>query len=281
MDEICIRDLEIYGHHGVLREENVLGQKFLVSMTLGLSLHRAGISDDIKDSIDYAAVSHLVKEEMEKTTYKLIESLAEHLCEAILIRFQMVERITMELKKPWAPILLPLDTVSVRMERSWHEVFIAVGSNLGDRGKNIEDAIDAMEKDVKIRIVKRSLLDETKPYGVTDQPDFLNGVVIMRTLYEPEELLVRLHEIEAEGGRERTEHWGPRTIDLDILYYDDLIYTSDTLVIPHPDMENRAFVLHPLKVIAPHKKHPGTGMTTMQMYKALYERIRDDIELSE
>ncbi|MBO4395407.1 MAG: 2-amino-4-hydroxy-6-hydroxymethyldihydropteridine diphosphokinase [Eubacterium sp.] len=269
MDEIRIKDLEIYGHHGVLKEENVLGQKFLVSMSLGLSLHSAGISDDISESIDYAAVSHLVKEEMEKTTYKLIEALAEHLCEAILIRFPVVERITMELKKPWAPILLPLDTVSVCMTRNWHDVYLSVGSNLGDKKKYIDDSIDELRKDKKIRIERQSVLVETLAYGVTDQPPFLNGALFLKTLYEPEELLVKLHEIEALGGRERTEHWGPRTIDLDILYYDDLVYTSDTLVIPHPDMENRAFVLGPLTGIAPYKRHPVTGMTTGQMYEKL------------
>ena len=137
MDQIIIKDLEVYGHHGVLKEENVLGQKFLVSMSLSLPLRKAGYSDDIADSIDYAQVSHLVKEEMEKTTFQLIEALAEHLCDAILLTFPMVTRITMELKKPWAPILLPLDTVSVRLERSRHEVYISIGANLGDKRKNM------------------------------------------------------------------------------------------------------------------------------------------------
>ncbi|MEE3468354.1 MAG: 2-amino-4-hydroxy-6-hydroxymethyldihydropteridine diphosphokinase [Eubacterium sp.] len=269
MDQIIIKDLEIYGHHGVLKEENVLGQKFLVSMALGLSLHSAGLSDDIHDSIDYAQVSHLVKEEMEKTTYQLIEALAEHLCEAILMTFPEVETITMELKKPWAPILLPLDTVSVRMERSWHTVYLSVGANLGDKQAQIEAAIEALRQDEKIRQVQVSELIETKPYGVEDQPDFLNGCIFIKTMYSPQELLMRLHEIEAAGGRERKEHWGPRTIDLDILYYDELVYESENLVIPHVEIEKREFVLKPLSQIAPWKKHPVTGRTSLEMLESL------------
>ncbi len=272
MDQIIIKDLEIYGHHGVLKEENVLGQKFLVSMSLGLSLHKAGVSDDIHDSIDYAQVSHLVKEEMEKTTYQLIEALAEHLCEAVLMAFSEVESITMELKKPWAPILLPLETVSVRMERRWHPVYLSVGANLGDRTKQIEDAVEVLRQDGKIRDLRVSELIETKPYGVEDQPDFMNGCIFMKTLYEPDELLEKLHEVEAAGGRERKEHWGPRTIDLDILYYGDLILESESLTIPHPEIEKREFVLEPLAEIAPWKKHPATGRSTLDMLERLHER---------
>ena len=269
MDQIVIKDLEIYGHHGVLREENILGQKFLVSMILELSLHKAGLSDDIHDSIDYAKVSHLVKEEMEKTTYQLIEALSEHLCSAILMTFPEVERITMELKKPWAPILLPLDTVSVRMERMWHEVFLSVGANLGDREGQIEAAVKLLQEDKKIRVERVSELIETKPYGVEDQPDFLNGCIFIKTLYDPEELLDVLHRIEAAGGRERKTHWGPRTIDLDILYFDEAVIESERLTIPHVEIEKRGFVLRPLMELAPWKRHPVTGRTTSEMWEIL------------
>ena len=273
MDQIIIKDLEVYGHHGVRREENILGQKFLVSMSLGLPLRGAGFSDDIEDSIDYAAVAHLVKEEMEKTTFQLIEALAEHLCEAILTTFPSVEVISLELKKPWAPILLPLDTVSVRLERRWHDVYLSVGSNLGDREKNIRDAVKALEEDACIRIRRESVLIETKPYGVEDQPDFLNGCIYLKTLYDPEELLVFLHAVEKTGGRERKEHWGPRTIDLDILYYDDAVVESEELTIPHPEIAKREFVLRPLAQIAPWLRHPVTKRSTYEMLEELEEQI--------
>ena len=97
---------------------------------------------------------------------------------------------------------------------------------------------------------------ETEPYGVTDQPSFLNGAARISTLLTPHELLDELHRIEAEAGRERIIHWGPRTLDLDIIFYDDLVMSDDDLCIPHVDMHNRSFVIEPMKELAPYKMHP-------------------------
>ena len=117
---------------------------------------------------------------------------------------------------------------------------------------------------------KSSRLISTKPYGVTDQPDFLNGMIVVRTLLEPHELLDRLHKVESYEKRERTMRWGPRTLDLDIIYYDDLVMGDDELIIPHEDMQNRDFVLKPLLEIAPGKRHPITGDTPEMMLKKLH-----------
>ena len=97
-----------------------------------------------------------------------------------------------------------------------------------------------------------------------EQDNFLNGVIEIETLLEPEELLDVLHEIENNAGRERLLRWGPRTLDLDILFFDKLIYESDTLVIPHPDIQNRSFVLQPLSTMAPNYRHPVLGTTVRQ-----------------
>ena len=109
----------------------------------------------------------------------------------------------------------------------------------------------------------------TKPYGVVEQDDFLNGAMEVRTLLTPEELLEELHRIEAEHGRERVLRWGPRTLDLDIIFYDDLISQEDDLCIPHVEMHKRSFVLEPLEEIAPYKRHPGNGKTVRQMLEEL------------
>ena len=109
----------------------------------------------------------------------------------------------------------------------------------------------------------------TPPYGVTDQPDFLNGCLKLRTLLYPYELLAELNRIEKEAGRERIIHWGPRTLDLDIIFYDDLISQEDELCIPHVEMHKRSFVLEPLEEIAPYKRHPGNGKTVRQMLEEL------------
>ena len=105
----------------------------------------------------------------------------------------------------------------------------------------------------------------TAPYGGVEQDDFLNGALALKTLLTPQELLERLHEIEQEAHRERLIHWGPRTLDLDILLYDDLVLDTPDLIIPHVEMHLRDFVLIPLAQIAPWKRHPVLGLTVSQM----------------
>ena len=109
----------------------------------------------------------------------------------------------------------------------------------------------------------------TAPYGVTEQDEFLNGCLKLRTLLTPEELLQVLHKIELDAGRERKIHWGPRTLDLDIIFYDDLIVETETLCIPHVEMHKREFVLRPLHEIAPYKHHPCNGKTVREMLEEL------------
>ena len=112
----------------------------------------------------------------------------------------------------------------------------------------------------------------TKPFGVTDQPDFLNGVLEMDTLLDPHELLYLLNSIEAEAGRERIIHWGPRTLDLDILFYDDLVMDSEELNIPHIGIAQRDFVLAPMNEIAPGFVHPVYRKTIQDLLMELKER---------
>lgn len=129
--------------------------------------------------------------------------------------------------------------------------YIALGSNLGDRKKNLTTALFHLVREPRIILEKLSSFIETKPYGVTDQPDFLNGCCRIWTNLSPRQLLTALQAIEDKMGRVRTRRWGERIIDLDILLYDDITVNDPDLVIPHPDMKNRAFVLEPLKEIAP------------------------------
>ena len=269
MDCITIKDLEVYCHHGVLKEENVLGQKFLVTAELFTNIKKAAQTDDLVYSINYAEVSHFIEEYMKTHTFRLIETVAEQLAAEILLHFTLVKKIKIIVKKPWAPILLPLDTVSVTAERQWSQVYISAGSNMGDRKKHIETALDKLKSDEKIRDFIVSSLIETKPYGYTEQADFLNGAVSFQTLYSPEELLEVIHRIEKEGGRERVLHWGPRTIDLDILLYEDKVIQTEELIIPHREMHLRKFVLEPLAQIAPWVVHPVLNKTISELQGGL------------
>ncbi len=135
-----------------------------------------------------------------------------------------------------------------------HAVYLALGTNLGERHANLRAAIEALSPDVKV--IAESKVYETPPWGYENQPAFLNMAVKCETNLEPESLLKRLKQFEVQLGREQSFHWGPRLIDIDVLFYDDLILKSESLIIPHPRLHERAFVLVPLADIAPDFVHP-------------------------
>ena len=137
----------------------------------------------------------------------------------------------------------------------FHTAYLALGSNLGDKEANLRRALELLQQR-GVEVVKTSSFICTEPYGVTDQPQFLNGVCEVRTSLVPLALLHTLLEIEQEMGRVRLRHWGERNIDLDLLLYEDVVMDTPELILPHPDMQNRDFVLLPLAEIAPELVHP-------------------------
>lgn len=269
LDRIHIRNLEVFGRHGVFPEENRLGQKFIINATLYIRTREAGLKDDLTKSIHYGEVSHFMARYMTEHTFGLIEAVAEQMARAVLLQFPAMQKITLEISKPWAPIGLLLDAVSVEITRGWHSSYVAVGSNLGDRETYIRRGIASLNSREDCVVERVSSLIPTKPYGVEEQPDFLNGMIELRTLLFPEELLEVLHEVEQEAKRERKVHWGPRTLDLDIIFYDDRVVDKENLKIPHPDMQNREFVLKPLAELVPYLRHPLIGKTVEQMLAEL------------
>ena len=269
MDKITIDKLEIFANHGVYPEENVLGQKFIISVVLYTSTRKAGVADELSFSVNYGEVSHFIRKYITEHTWKLLECAAEHLAQAILLEYPLVKKLDLEIQKPWAPIALPLNTVSVKITRGWHTAYIALGSNIGDKKAYLDMAVKHLNerKDCQVKKVSDYLV--TEPYGVTDQDDFLNGALELQTMLDPEELLQALHQIEQDANRVRTMHWGPRTLDLDILMYDDLVLDTPELHIPHIEMHLRDFVLIPMDQIAPWKRHPLTGKTVEEMLQNL------------
>jgi dihydroneopterin aldolase/2-amino-4-hydroxy-6-hydroxymethyldihydropteridine diphosphokinase len=271
MDKITIRGLEVFAKHGVYQEENFLGQKFVISVVLHTKTRKAGLCDDLAESINYGEVSHFITDYVTKHTWKLLESVAEHLAEALLLQYPLASQVDLKIEKPWAPIGLPLDTVSVEISRKWHEAYLALGSNMGDKQAYLDQAVAQLDARSDCQVIEVSPYLVTEPYGGVEQDDFLNGALRLRTLLEPSELLEVLHEVEHAANRVREIHWGPRTLDLDILLYDDLVMDTEDLHIPHIEMHMRRFVLEPLAAIAPWKRHPLTHKTVQEMLKELPE----------
>ncbi len=255
-DEIRIEGLKIYANHGVFVEENRDGQFFYVNAVLYTDAGKAGKTDNLEHSVDYGAVCIYITQWMKENTCLLLETVAERLAKDILLKYDLIFGVDLEIRKPHAPIPLPFDCVSVKIHRCWHRAYIALGSNMGDKEQYIVQALEALKARPEINVKKVSGLLVTKPYGGVEQDDFLNGAVEVETLLSPEELLEVLHEIENAADRKRSLRWGPRTLDLDLLFFDKLIYESETLIIPHADMANRDFVLKPMAEIAPHFIHP-------------------------
>lgn len=143
-------------------------------------------------------------------------------------------------------------------------VYISIGSNLGDRIAYIEKALRLLNALEKIRLTKVSSYYETEPVGCLDQGKFINAAFSLETAHHPHPLLEILQGIESSLERERTIRWGPRTVDLDILFYGDTILHNHVLTIPHPRLTERAFVLVPMAEIASSLLHPVTGKTILQ-----------------
>ena len=269
IDIIRIDNLEVYAYHGAYDEEKEKGQYFYVNAELYTNTRKAGMNDDLDVSTNYGTVCDFIHDFMTKHTYDLIETVAEQLAQALLLEFKLVKSVLLEIRKPHAPIEREFESVSVEIERGWHEAFVAFGSNLGDKEKFIDEAIEALSNLPQINIVAISDKIVTKPYGNVEQDVFLNGVMKIETLLPADELLQILQKVEEHAGRERKIHWGPRTLDLDIIFYDDDIISEDDLIVPHPDMKNRDFVLKPLMQIAPYKLHPVYRKTISDMYAEL------------
>jgi 2-amino-4-hydroxy-6-hydroxymethyldihydropteridine diphosphokinase len=143
-------------------------------------------------------------------------------------------------------------------------VYLSLGSNLGDRERNLEQAAGLLAA-IGLRIARRSHLYETEPQDMRDQPWFLNQVLEAETELFPKQLLVRAQKIEQQLGRKRLKPKGPRTIDIDILLYGSAVIETEELVVPHPRLAQRRFVLEPLAELAPDLRHPVTRRTVREM----------------
>ena len=249
---IKIENLKVDAFHGVLDEEKTNAQPFVFSANVYLNFLKAAKSDDLNVSISYCDIMQEIVDFASQNSFNLIETLAYRCALHLMLKFEKIEKIELEVSKPHAPYPLDFDTVKTFVELSWHTAYLSLGSNLGNKEENLKLAIEKLNTEPEICVTKESTLYQNPPYGGVATEEFINQAIEIKTLLNPFDLLDKIHEIEASLGRVRDVHWGNRTIDIDIVFYDDLHINTETLTIPHKDYKNRDFVLRPLSQIAPH-----------------------------
>lgn len=255
-DKIIIENYEVVALHGVNPEEKVNPQRFVVSMEISTDFSTAAKTDDLDKTASYSAVCKMIKSFLGENCFDLLETIAHRLAKKVLLAFPIVDSVKVVVKKPDAPMKGVFDWVGVSTELGWHRAYLGLGSNMGDRESYLNLAVSEICADDNFRHLRESTRIESEPYGGVADMVFLNSVLEVETLYTPFELLYAVNEIERKGDRVRTEHWGNRTLDLDILFYDNVIIDHPDLAIPHPDTHNRDFVLVPLCELNKNLYHP-------------------------
>ena len=250
MDKISIVKMEFEGHTGCFDFEKNDGQKFIVSLDLFLDRIKGCYSDDLADTVDYSKIYNIAKAVVNGDKGNLIESLAQKISDAVLGSDERIEKVIVTVSKPEAPVKGIFETMEVTIERRKKEfVILSLGSNLGDREANISAAEEALKALPGVEGYRCSSIYETEPVGLEEQPYFLNTCVGFYTDIGPFELLDRIHVIENDLLRTRDIHWGPRTIDIDIIFYGDRVIMKPELTVPHPRWHLRSFVTVPLREI--------------------------------
>ena len=256
-DRIHLRGVEAFGYHGVLADEKRDGQPFVVDVVMELDLATAGGSDALDDTVSYAEIAGEVVARITGPSFDLIERLAEVVADDVL-RHRLVDAATVTVHKPQAPVGHPFTDVAVEVHRTRGvPVVVALGANLGDAHATLESAVRAVADLPGMRVRAVSPLVETDPVGGPDQPTYLNAVLVGDTTLDPDDLLRRLHEIEADHGRTREVRWGARTLDLDLIQVGTPASGSEVrreepaLTLPHPRAHERGFVLVPWSLADP------------------------------
>jgi dihydroneopterin aldolase / 2-amino-4-hydroxy-6-hydroxymethyldihydropteridine diphosphokinase len=263
LDRIDVHGLEVLTLIGALPHERQRNQPIRIDLTVEADLADAGRSDELADTVHYGDVTRTAASIARESTDVLLERLAQRIAEAILDK-PRVEAVHVTVTKLRPPIDEHVDTTSVRIVRrrprptsaGTHRALVALGSNVGDREAHLRDALDRLAR--LGRLGAESQVYETSPVGGPDgQGAYLNMVAEVHTDLDPYALLRRCRQIEAAAGRVRIAHWGPRTLDVDILFYDEVTIADPMLTIPHPRFAERRFVLAPLSEVAPERCPAG------------------------
>jgi dihydroneopterin aldolase/2-amino-4-hydroxy-6-hydroxymethyldihydropteridine diphosphokinase len=272
LDQVRLTGVGARGFHGVLEHERRDGQDFVVDVVLHLDTHAAAAADALDRTVDYGAIAIAVADAIRGEPVQLIETLAARIA-TVCLQPAQVHTADVVIHKPQAPITETFADVMVAIRREREhapleggalrrrpiapvQAVLSLGTNLGEREATLRSAVAGLAATPGIEIDVVSPPVETAPVGGPHQPDYLNAVVLISTELPARELLDVCHRIESAHGRERLVHWGPRTLDIDIIRYGGLISSMPDLVLPHPRARQRAFVLAPWLLADPHATLP-------------------------
>ena len=271
---ILIDGYELTGCHGVNPEEKVEPQRFVFSAQLDFDLTEAAENDDVDKTVSYAAGCKVIKAFLGESSRDLVETLALGAARRIMLAFPRLVRAAVTVAKPDAPMKGKFDSVGVTAEVKRSVAYVGMGSSLGDRHAYLDKAKELIREDPLVLSVRESARTETAPYGGAAKNAFINSALRVETLHTPEGLLGLLMRVERECGRTREVHWGDRTLDLDLLLFGDEVRSEGDLILPHPEMTRREFVLAPLADIAPHAVHPLCGKRVSELLSELLPERR-------
>ncbi len=293
MLKILIKDLKLFGYHGVRDEEKKDGQEFLFNIRILLNKDDLTGEDSIERTLNYSEVIRLVKKINGGRRFDLLETLSRTVAEEILKLYPLAEKVKVRVEKTSPPIKEDLYSVGVvcKLQRDVNNItadaspagrdstdlYLSLGSNMGDRKKNLQKGVALINKNPLIDISKESSLYESEPMYLEDQQSFYNIVVHARAgrALDPFELLGFLKGIEYRTGRRKSSKKnGPRILDIDILYHGNHKINTDFLTVPHPGIGERNFVLLPLSEIAPGLKIDGTGIKEYLIGKNFPEGVK-------
>lgn len=268
-DRIVVRGIRGFGHHGVLAHEAEIGQEFTVDIEIDTDFTAAVAADDLDQTVDYGQVARLAHARLVGPPFLLIESLADAIA-AEVAALPGVQAVTATVHKPHAPMPVGVGDVAVtRHRRPRARVVLGLGSNLGDRFAHLRRAVASLRAE-GVDVTAVSPVVRSDPAGgPAGQDEFLNAVVVGATDLSPHELLRVCRAIEDAAERDRSVRWGPRPIDVDVLDFAGHRVVEPDLVLPHPRIVDRPFVLVPWAQVAPHDRPGATGPTVAQLADAV------------
>ena len=305
MFKIIIKNLNLFGYHGVKESEKKDGQNFCFNIEILLNKNSFLNSDNLENTLNYSQVIRILKNINSNQRFNLLETLSQTIANRIMEISSLIEKVSVRVEKTSPPIKENLESVGVeyvlvrkgtegreedkfegsevkssnfensKVKSGEVDVYMSLGSNIGDRENNLRKAVDLISRNPNIEVLAVSSIYETEPMYYKDQDYFYNIVLKARVNGEisPFEMMGFLKGIEFGFGSKKDKRYGPRIIDIDLLYYGEIVIESEFLTVPHPGIEERKFVLVPLSEIAPEFKIEGKNIKKFIEKSNLSEKV--------